>query len=144
MSTPNISGKWTGVIIYGKKYREYSGKELYYDAELIQENDLIHGTSSDTAGVGVSPDIASISGSFSSNFISFVKRYESLHYFDRDQVVFDRTQPGYEIYYTGLYDEFNQSFQGNWEYILRYKIFGFIPSTFIAGGTWTMRKKEKS
>lgn len=141
MKTPYIHGKWTGTITYGKKYAELNGKELYFDLEIIQDGELITGTSVDIGGIGTSPDAASISGTFKANAISFIKRYNSFHYFDRGNTVVDKSQPGYEIYYTGVYNETQQTFRGNWEYRVRYNIFWIFSRKYVVGGTWSMRHK---
>jgi hypothetical protein len=145
MSPINLSGKWTGVIVYGKKYRKFQGQELFFDAELIQENNSISGTAIDVGGTGMSPDMAVISGAFSSNIISFIKRYKSLHYLDeKGEAIIEKTREGDNIFYSGVYDEATGTFKGNWEYRLTYKIFGIIPFKYIVGGTWTMTRKLSS
>lgn len=142
METLRINAKWTGTIIYGEKYAELKGKELYFEMEIIQSGELITGTSVDIGGIGISPDSAIISGSLKANTISFIKRYNSFHYFDKGEIVVDKSKLGHEIYYTGLYNETQQTFQGTWEYRLRYKIFLILPRTYILGGTWSMRRKQ--
>jgi len=141
METPNINGKWTGTIIYGDKYTEQKGKELYFDMGISQEGELITGISIDVGGTGMSPDSATISGSFKGSIISFTKQYSSLHYFNKGESVVDKSKSGHKIYYTGLYDNNQQTFKGDWEYRVRYKIFWIFPYILVAGGTWNMRRK---
>jgi len=141
METPNINGKWTGTIIYGEKYADQKGQELYFDMDIIQEGELINGISVDVGGKGISPDSATVSGTFKTNIISFIKRYDSLHYFNKGKTVVDKSKPGHEIYYTGLYNETNKTFKGDWEYRVRYKILWIFPYTIVAGGTWNMHHK---
>jgi hypothetical protein len=141
MATHNINGKWTGTIIYGQKYLEHSGKELYFDLDITQENESIKGIAIDTGGTGISPDAASISGSFSKNTVSFIKQYKNHHYYDKGKTVVDESRPGYEIYYTGIYDEAQKTFEGNWEYRVTYKILWIIPYKHVFGGTWNMHRR---
>ena len=62
MTTLNLNGRWTGVIVYGHKYRQLQGKNLYFDLEITQNNNEITGISIDTGGQGTSPDSAKITG----------------------------------------------------------------------------------
>lgn len=141
MGTHNINGKWTGTIVYGQKYRDHRGKELYFDLDITQENESINGVAFDIGGTGISPDPARISGSFIENSISFIKRYKSQHYFVKGETVVSKSQPGHEIYYTGVYDETRNTFTGNWEYRVVYKILWLIPYKHVVGGTWNMHRK---
>jgi hypothetical protein len=141
MALKTITGKWNGVIIYGPKYRQFAGKELYFEADFEQTKDSFHGIAKDTGGTGVNPDKATISGSLTPNSITFIKRYDSLHYQDNDQIIIDKTRPGYDIYYSGNYDEGEGVFKGTWEYRIEYWLFGLIPRRYVGGGTWTMSRK---
>lgn len=137
----DIQGKWTGTIIYGKEYREYKGKELYFDLEIIQDTEKITGTSIDIGGVGMSPDSAKIIGTFVGTKINFIKQYSSYHYLDKGKTKVDKSKNGSEIKYSGNYDEHKQLFQGNWILKGRVKLFGFIPIKYSNTGMWSMKRK---
>jgi hypothetical protein len=142
MTTLNLNGRWTGVIVYGYRYRRLQGKNLYFDLEITQDNNEITGTSIDTGGQGVSPDPAKIKGTIHNYFISFIKQYSSYHYSDLNgDVIIDRTRLGSEIFYTGLYNETEKEFSGDWKLIHKAKLFGIIPIKLSATGTWTMKRK---
>ena len=142
MTALNLNGHWTGVIVYGYRYRQLQGKNLYFDLEITQDNNEITGTSIDTGGQGVSPDPANIKGTIENNFINFIKQYSSYHYNDLNwQVVVDRTRLGSEIFYTGLYNEIENEFSGDWKLIHKVKLFGIVLFKLSATGSWTMKRK---
>jgi hypothetical protein len=140
----NITGKWEGTITYGKEYQALQNKELFFDIDILQNNDKITGTSIDTGGVGTSPDSASIKGTMVGNEINFIKQYSSRHSYNRNgQTTIDKSQPGHEIKYTGFYDENKKSFSGSWTITVLNKILWVIPIKFSASGTWLMLKKAE-
>jgi hypothetical protein len=140
----DITGKWKGTIIYGKAYNALHDKKLFFEIDILQDNDKITGTSVDTGGVGTSLDAASIIGTMVENEINFIKQYSSLHSYSRDgQTTIDKSKPGPEIKYTGLYDENKKSFSGSWMMTVVHKILSVIPIKSSASGTWSMRKKEQ-
>jgi len=141
MSISDLTGQWTGVIIYGKKYHDLRGQELYFDAEITQHGDSINGTAIDTGGAGASPDAAVITGSYSANSISFVKKYSSRHFSKKGELIIDKATPGPDIFYNGIFDESSKEFKGIWKYKIRLWFLGLIPFRFTASGTWTMRRK---
>jgi hypothetical protein len=142
METIDISGTWQGEIIYGKKYREYEGKALFFDAEFIQHLNSIQGTAIDTRGVGVNPDPAKISGTINRNDISFIKQYATLATMHKDgSTLIDKSKPGPKIHFCGAYDQQSAKFTGTWEYSIKVWAFGFIPMSVKAGGAWSMTKK---
>jgi len=142
MTTLNLNGRWTGVIVFGNRYRQLQGKNLYFDLEITQDNNKITGTSIDTGGQGASPDPANIKGTIDDNFISFIKQYSSYHYYDLNgQVIVDRTRLGPEIFYTGLYNETENEFSGDWKLIHKLKLFGITLFKLSATGLWTMKRK---
>ncbi len=136
-----LNGTWTGTIVYGEKYMEFANKQLFFDLELHNENEIIRGTAIDIGGEGMSFDEASIYGKFNGKEINFVKQYSTLHYYENGEMKYDASQKGSLIYYSGHYNEQVQSFSGRWEFRIKYKKFWFIPMTYRAGGTWTMHKK---
>ena len=137
----NMQGKWTGVIVFGKEYPEHIGEKLYFEAEIFQDGNMIRGTAIDSAGVGVSPDPTSISGTCSNNRISFIKQYSSMHFFNNGEVIVDKTKRGFKIHYTGEFDDNDMSFKGNWIIKSWAWILGIIPIRYINTGTWTMQRK---
>jgi hypothetical protein len=142
METIDISGSWQGEIIYGHKYRQYAGKALFFEATFTQQADDIHGTATDTGGEGVNPDLASITGRLAGNRFSFIKRYASLAYIDEEgKRVVDRSTPGFDIHYLGIYDTETGKFSGTWEYRVKMRVLWIIPWLHRPGGTWTMSRK---
>ncbi len=139
----NIQGQWTGTIIFGKEYADLENKELYFDMDIITQNNSsqITGSAIDIGGVGVSSDPAVINGSFSGNEISFIKQYASFHYYDNGKTIIDKSQPGSEIHYSGHYDDLEHQFYGNWIIKWKAKLIGVIPINYINTGTWIMRRK---
>jgi len=137
-----ISGHWTGTIIFGKIYKEYQNKELYFDLELIQNNENISGKAIDIGGIAMNPDPAIINGKIVTNKIQFIKQYISHHYYENGAVKADKSKKGPEIRYFGTYNESDKTLSGDWEIILKVKLFGIIPIKISHGnGTWNMKRK---
>jgi hypothetical protein len=142
MEAINVTGTWTAVITYGEKYKQFAGKELFFEADLTQEGQKIYGTSKDIEGIGKNPTPATLSGSITQGKIKFVKRYEALLSLNAmGDEVFDKTKPGLDINYSGVYDHTGNSFSGHWEYRIRTKTLYLIPYIFICGGNWSMKRK---
>jgi hypothetical protein len=142
MDILNLTGSWTGVIIYGNKYRKFSGRDLIFEAEFTQIADQFSGVSVDIKGFGVNPDPATISGTVSERSISFTKRYNTNCYIDRSgNAVSDPSLSNLDIYYTGSYYPDKGIFTGTWEYRVPYKFLGFIPFLHRPGGSWSMTRK---
>jgi hypothetical protein len=137
----NATGNWTGTITYGKGYTSTRGKELYFDLQLIQQQEFITGIAKDTGGTGMSPDPAEINGTFTANRIRFVKQYATSHYFTENGTRFNRSQKGHIIHYTGSFDPAKQTFAGEWRINYKTFILWIIPVTRFSGGTWTMKRK---
>ncbi len=139
----NLSGQWTGTIIYGKGYGQFAGKELYFDLDVIQYRDEIAGTAVDIGGAGTSPDSANILGTFRDNKINFIKQYLSSHYYlQTGDTKIDKSRKGPQIKYSGIYNEKTGTFFGNWVLNTRLLIFGLtIPVPLKNSGTWTMTRK---
>ena len=142
MSASNLNGKWSGTIVYGDDYGEQSGKELYFDMELIQEKNRFKGSSTDIGGIGMSEDSSDINGTIRDNVISFVKRYIRYHHFANDGTVNYKSEPGPKIYYIGEYDETTNSIKGIWQYRIPIKFLTIITyKNIVFGGTWNMKRK---
>lgn len=137
----DFNGNWTGTIVYGRKYRETHGKELYFDMALAHIGDHISGTASDTGGTGVNPDPAEINGVVTGNSIRFVKQYASYHYLIGGKSINDKSRKGPQIFYSGTYDAAQESFAGEWTIKGKARFLGLIPVNYTVGGTWTMRRK---
>jgi len=137
----DVTGNWVGVITYGKEYRTHKGKELYFDMELIQQNENIRGISLDIGGAGISPRKASIEGSLKENAIEFIKQYATFHYYKNGETIIDNLRKGHAIKYSGLYNSDSQTFTGNWIIKGKVKLFGFIPINYQNTGIWSMKRK---
>ena len=133
---PDMNGKWSGVLLYGKMYRERENAELYFSIDLITtEEDEFEGTSNDLKGVGMNPDSAVVKGFVDENRISFVLQYKSMHRMNKDGGVdVDNDKPGPEIFYTGNFNHSRQEYEGDWAIERNSKSGG--------SGTWRMAKGE--
>ena len=138
MPIQNISGSWTGTIIYGDDYPE-AGSELYFDMEISQNDQLIHGRSSDTGGVGASPDQAKFEGMFDGYAIRFIKQYCTSHFIEDGVVWIDESVPGPEIKYSGSYDPIMHSFTGEWRFEWEHP--DSAEPLIYGTGTWHMHRK---
>jgi hypothetical protein len=136
----NMNGEWEGTIVYGKEYKGHAGKELFFEMYLTHDFDTIIGESVDVAGVGVSPDKATIKGTVSKNTINFIKQYETHHYFEGRETMIDSTRKGPEIEYMGMYNPLDKIFMGKWKIQGEMKLFGMFPFTFNSTGIWTMKR----
>jgi hypothetical protein len=142
MTELNLPHTWTGVIHYGKNYRRLKDKEIYFELEIKQDGEKITGISMDTGGFGASPDPATIKGEINENKISFIKQYSSRHFLNsKGEMIVDKSQPGPEIFYTGIYNDEDESFSGDWLMKIKFKLFKLLPLTFNFGGSWTMKRK---
>ena len=144
MEELNLSGSWSGTLIYGKEYRNHAGKELHFNMNLVHYKNEVAGTARDTGGTGASPDESNILGVFQNNTISFHKQYVSLHYYTNNgDTAIDRSRKGPLINYTGTFNPQEQLFYGEWEMRLILNVFGIrIPISRKATGTWTMKRNE--
>jgi hypothetical protein len=141
MTNENLTGKWTGTIIYGKEYRQFRGSELFFDLDLVHYKDEVAGVAIDTGGTGMSPDNANILGIYRNNKIDFIKQYESFHYMSNEGPKIDRTRRGPEIKYSGIYNPMEQSFSGIWIIRMTVLLFRLLPVPVKSTGTWTMKRK---
>jgi hypothetical protein len=137
----NITGIWSGTIVYGKMYRSHAGKEVVFEMIVEQESETITGSSRDISGVGLNNDLATIRGSLVNNEIEFIKQYPSLHFYHKGKTNIDSSKRGKEISYTGLYDSESHVFIGTWRYTNSKKILGFIPLR-SPSGKWIMHRKD--
>jgi hypothetical protein len=137
----NLTGNWTGTIVYGKGYSTFKGEKLYFDLELTHYGFEVAGIAIDTDGVGVSPDNANILGTFKDNRISFVKQYESMHYMTKEGTKVDKSRRGFKIKYTGIYNEATGSFSGEWLIKMTVLLFWLFPIPVRNSGQWTMKRK---
>lgn len=133
-----LQGKWKGALVYGKEYGAMAGKELLFEFDLQQSAEKVWGTAMDTGGTGQSPDPANLEGYIEGDTFTFTKQYESLHFTDGGDMILDRTRKGPPIQYIGKYDLVETKFEGTWRMSMRYKLFGFIPVTTHATGTWKL------
>lgn len=139
----DIQGKWKGIIVYGKGYEESIGEELFFELDILQDEDNIAGKAIDTLGEGASPDPAKIRGVFRNNKINFIKQYESRHYNLNGKLVVDKLESGPEIQYSGDFDPLNNTFTGNWKIETRLKKFWVFHWMHVCGGTWTMERVKE-
>jgi hypothetical protein len=135
----NLTGIWTGTIVYGKMYRNHAGKEMIFEMKLVQENQEITGTCRDVSGVGLNSEPATIKGSIVKNNIEFIKQYPTLHYYQKSETKTDPLQKSKEIRYFGSYDIQSHVFTGVWEYINTKKLLGIF-SLKNPSGKWTMHR----
>jgi hypothetical protein len=111
----NLTGHWKGTIIFGPEYGDWENKELYFTMDLVQTGTAFTGTSVDTGGVGMTPDIADITGFIEDNTISFRKQYRSSVSFDEDGNEFiEKGKPSPEVEYFGTVDTLLSKIEGEW------------------------------
>ena len=137
----DISGNWTGIIIYGEGYVTQKNEKLYFDLDVSQENEEIEGIATDLHGAGASPDPASLVGTFTGKSIEFIKQYVSSHYYANGKMYVDDTQLGPEIFYTGTFNEQSKTFEGTWS--IKETITDWSGPTVRTayGGDWRMARK---
>jgi hypothetical protein len=138
----NLTGQWSGTVIYGKEYRKHQHAELYFDLDIMQDHDKITGIAVDTGGVGVSPDPADITGTFAHGQMNFNKQYRSYHFYHRGGTKIDQSRSGNVIQYTGIFLEEKQVFKGDWYIEGRGRLFGIIPFKYKNTGTWMMKRNN--
>lgn len=141
MEENKLTGTWLGTVVYGKKYGELSGEKLFFEMEILQNNETISGSAFDIGGAGMSLDPATLLGTFDEKKISFIKRYKTYHYRKGTEAIIDKSKPGLPIYYDGYYNETDKTFQGVWEYRISAKLFWIFPYKYAVGGTWSMQRK---
>ena len=136
-----LTGAWTGAIVYGKMYRNHAGKELVFEMNIVQQDNLFKGECFDISGTGINSDPATIEGTLHENRISFIKQYPTLYYYKNGQTRIDSSKKGKEIKYEGVCDEDAQVFKGTWRYKNAYRFLWIfkIPSS---SGKWEMRKSQ--
>lgn len=137
----DITGIWSGTIVYGKMYRGHAGKEMVFEMTIEQETQTITGSSRDISGEGLNNDLATIRGSVANNKIEFIKQYPSLHLYQKGKTKIDSSHRGKEISYTGLYDSESHVFTGTWKFSNSKKLLGFIPLRGPSG-KWIMHRKD--
>ncbi len=116
MPKTTLTGKWTGMIVYGAAYGPKEGEELYFRMELQQTGNRLEGTSEDIGGYGASPDMATLSGMVNNSEISFIKNYASLHGstdLNKEEIYIDRSQKGPNIYYKGVLNDVGDIVEGD-------------------------------
>ena len=142
MAVININGHWAFVLVYGPEYEEDAGKEIYFDAEFIQDNDTFSGTGIDTGGHGINPDPAIINGFLDGDEISFVKQYASKHYTgENGEIIVEKNIPGPEINYFGTYNKRDNTFNGDWDIVIGTEQVGGSWFDYSCTGTWYMKRK---
>ena len=143
MTNIDLTGHWTGTIIYGKQYSRMAGKELYFDMELIQNDNEIAGTAVDIGGVGMSPDQAYILGSVKDIEINFIKQYTSSHFYSSkgNETKIDKSKKGPRIKYQGFYNPEDETIIGEWQINMTVFLLYILPIPFKNSGTWTMKRK---
>ncbi|MES2763058.1 MAG: hypothetical protein V4677_12670 [Bacteroidota bacterium] len=143
MTNIDLTGYWTGTIVYGKQYSKMAGKELYFDMELIQNGSEIAGSAIDIGGVGMSPDEAYILGNIKDIEINFIKQYSSSHFYSSkdDATKIDKSKKGPRIKYHGFYNPEDETISGQWQINLTILLLYILPIPFKNSGTWIMKRK---
>lgn len=143
MDKIDLTGHWTGTIIYGKSYSRIAGKELYFDMELVQSGNEFAGNAIDTGGFGVNPDEAYILGSVKDLEINFLKQYNSSHYYSLkdNETKINKKKRGPKIKYNGIYNLENDTITGEWQINVTVLFLYILPLRFKSSGTWNMTRK---
>lgn len=140
----DISGEWIGSIVYGKQYLTVEGEILFFEIILSRDNDRITGESRDISGKGKNDSVADIIGEFNqeSGHLDFIKTYEKVaRYSHKGQIKSFVKNVNSKIYYTGLFNEKLQKFEGTWKIRRKRKFLFFDFGYSIGEGTWSMKRK---
>jgi hypothetical protein len=136
-----LTGTWTGIIIYGPEYGDIENEELFFSAELNCTDGIILGTSVDL-NEEYETGTATINGFLKNNLISFIKQYEFDSYYDETgKVIVDKSKKGPEINYQGQYDSIKNTIEGHWEIIYDVRKQGENLLEYVLTGTFRMKKK---
>ncbi len=140
----NMIGIWDGEVVYGPAYLDIAGKLLLFEMLITEaDEESFVGISKDIGGVGVSPDEAKISGFAINNTISFIKKYKRFHFFSEEgEILFDDNKKGVEIVYSGIYNEFEKKFEGEWEIVISSEQVGENWLDESCAGTWSIKKRQ--
>ena len=142
----NLTGHWKGNYTYGNGYpKSLVGKSEPFEFELIDNEGNITGTCIDEIVKAKAGNQSKIVGSFSGNFISFLKTYK-YHFAieEQDNLVPQENMVSDGVNYVGsLKKRFLSKklyFIGEWQIDCVYKnVFGILHQ-YSLGGIWTMRK----
>ena len=136
-----LNGQWSGIINYGPEYGDLQNEELFFVADLNEEDNLITGTATDL-NEKEDTGIASIKGFIDGNKISFIKQYPYDSYYDEfGKIIIDKTKVGPEINYFGVWNFESNSIEGSWEIIVETKKIGDQLFENICTGSFKMSKK---
>ncbi len=140
----NFSGKWSGEIVFGPGYERHTNRRLYFELDLIQSGNEISGTAEDVGGYGQSPYPGTFKGKVENGEIEFVKQYLFAHQLINNEIIVDKSKPGFPITYTGKYEEANDTFSGDWIIKIPFKLFGIIPLGYsdYGSGKWSIKRKD--
>ncbi|HXC07130.1 MAG TPA: hypothetical protein VNZ86_20360, partial [Bacteroidia bacterium] len=79
ISLPEITGMWSGNLIFGSAYGKLEGKERLFNLELeLSEDEELQGTATDTGGFAMNPSGATVAGFTDDIQISFTLQYQTL------------------------------------------------------------------
>jgi len=142
----SISGKWSGVYIYGAGYEEdLRGKRVRFTVELFEDEQLVRGSCIDAETEHILTGKSKIEGTFENGLLVFYKTYPFTFDFAENDVAYiveHVSSPS--IQYTGLLRRslFSRShyFKGDWEIHGSYLDDNGCAQYYSSHGTWRMER----
>ena len=145
METHTLNGRWIGKFKYSQIKGFTPVKPVVFEISLNFTNDNFTGTCTDELTLKLFNEPAAIIGTFSANYISFIKRYPCMVGSDEKlSPILIRDEPSLDIHYTGILSKTlftgKFAFAGEWSltdvYLdeQRNKVFQ------TNDGTWKMKK----
>jgi len=145
METHTLNGRWIGKFKYSQIKGFTPVKPVVFEISLNFTDDNFTGTCTDELTLKLFNEPAAIIGTFSANYISFIKRYPCMVGSDEKlSPILIRDEPSLDIHYTGILSKTlftgKFAFAGEWSltdvYLdeQRNKVFQ------TNDGTWKMKK----
>ncbi len=134
---PDLSGKWTGKLTYGKNFGQLEHEALFFTVDIVQQCDEISGIWHDREGVGASPGATAIKGFVDQEHVNFIgccqvpAMVQPLGYEDRETTA--------EISFSGTYNSQTQELEGEWILLSGYLLYNH--HLFFErdnGGSWSL------
>ena len=140
-NTPaNIDGQWAGYYGYGDQYPEVTRKKVVkFMAQINVDGDEFEGFIKEDETNGI-PEIAKIDGILRGRKIAFVKTYSRTYGVDQNGVRTVISEHPQYISYSGVHNESQNKFVGQWKIETMYKSSDGSTRTQISIGHWEMTK----
>jgi hypothetical protein len=145
----NLTGRWKGKYTYGEGYpASVVGTSEWFEIELTDNEGLISGSCIDELVSSIEGKESTIDGTYSNNFISFVKKYKYYTFIDDlDRQVLREDIKVDGIHYTGrLFKKFftgKKYFKGEWVHSATLIDDNNDKHPLVSNGTWEMQEVNK-